>query len=109
MAVPPTAHDGFMLRFEMTAVANLLAHLLSPRSASRECTMMVPRAFRRCKARPPSRGARRFIDEIAAENADPGAGSNLGLPAASGGDAGAQPVEERAGDVPSGAGGPEPS
>ena len=59
MAVPPTAHDGFMLRFEMTAVANLLAHLLSPRSASRECTMMVPRAFRRCKAHPPSRADHR--------------------------------------------------
>src|SRR5205823_1759994 len=68
-----------------------------------------PRAFRRCKAHPPSRGVRRFLDELAAENADPGAGSNLGLPAASGGDARAQPVEERAGDVPSGAGGPEPS
>jgi hypothetical protein len=49
IAVPPIARDVFMLRFAMTAVANLVAHLLSPRSASRECTMMVPRAFRRCK------------------------------------------------------------
>ena len=53
--------------------------------------------------------SRRFLDELAAEDDGSGAGSNLGLPAASVGDAGAQPVEERAGDVPSGAVGPEPS
>ncbi len=52
-AIPPTAHDVFMLRFTMTAVANLVAHLLSHRSASRNRTMMVPRAFRRCKAHLP--------------------------------------------------------
>ena len=51
---------------------------------------------------------RRFLDELAAQDDGPGAGSNLDLPAASGGDAGAQPVEERTGDVPGGAGGPEP-
>jgi hypothetical protein len=51
---------------------------------------------------------RRFLDELAAEDAGSGAGSNLGLPAASVGDAGAQPIEERAVDVPSSAGGPEP-
>jgi hypothetical protein len=49
-AIPPTTHVVFVLGFAMTAHAKLVSHLLSPRSASSECIMMVSRAFRRCKA-----------------------------------------------------------